>query len=180
MRSFLGNFYRHLAIFFWSRCLPLSPTVQSFCKTEVLFLYFIIFFCHFVSFISSNSFVFSRKLWLTTVQTNIHWQWLWQSSGRLFLGKEIYSSSPNRPSLFFQLSHFERMIVNKAIGRSCSILSTFFKKLTNPGLFFIYFWSFQTNNTIFTANRCEKMSIQYTALGFKPTAFQTWVVTHYN
>ena len=27
-----------------------------------------------------------------------------------------------------------------------------------PGLFFVYFWSFQTNNTIFTTNQCEKMS----------------------
>ena len=34
----------------------------------------------------------------------------------------------------------------------------FFKKWANPGLFFVYFWSFQTNNTIFTANQCEKMS----------------------
>ena len=29
----------------------------------------------------------------------------------------------------------------------------------NPGLFFIYFRSFQTNNTIFATNQCEKMSI---------------------
>ena len=34
----------------------------------------------------------------------------------------------------------------------------FFKKWANPGLFFVYFWSFQTNNTIFTTNQCEKMS----------------------
>ena len=35
----------------------------------------------------------------------------------------------------------------------------FFKKCANPGLFFNYFWSFQTNIvTIFTTNQCEKMS----------------------
>ena len=32
----------------------------------------------------------------------------------------------------------------------------FLKKWANPGLFFIYFRSFQTNNTIFTTNQCEK------------------------
>ena len=34
----------------------------------------------------------------------------------------------------------------------------FLKKWANPGLFFVYFESFQTNNTIFTINKCEKMS----------------------
>ena len=34
----------------------------------------------------------------------------------------------------------------------------FSKKWANPDLFFIYFRSFQTNNTIFTTNQCEKMS----------------------
>ena len=32
----------------------------------------------------------------------------------------------------------------------------FLKKWTNPGLFFVCFQSFQTNNTIFTTNQCEK------------------------
>ena len=48
----------------------------------------------------------------------------------------------------------------------------FFLKWANSGLFFAYFWSFQTNNTNFTTNQCKKMSIQYKALGFKPTTFQ--------
>ena len=35
----------------------------------------------------------------------------------------------------------------------------FFKKWANPGLFFVYFQSFQTNMiTIFTTDQCEKMS----------------------
>ena len=39
------------------------------------------------------------------------------------------------------------------------------------GMFIVLF---QTNiTTFFTANICEKMSIQYTVLGFKPTAFGT-------
>ena len=44
----------------------------------------------------------------------------------------------------------------------------------NPDLFFVYFWSFQTKSLqFFTTNQCEKMSVQYTALGFKPTTFRT-------
>ena len=43
-----------------------------------------------------------------------------------------------------------------------------------PGVFSIYCWPFQTNNTMFTTNKCEKVkSIQYTALGFKTSTSQT-------
>ena len=37
-------------------------------------------------------------------------------------------------------------------------ISFFFLNWANPGLFFVYFRSFQTNNTIFATNQCEKMS----------------------
>ena len=41
------------------------------------------------------------------------------------------------------------------------IFPYFFKKnWANPDLFFIYFWSFETNNTIFTTNQCEEMLCQ--------------------
>ena len=44
----------------------------------------------------------------------------------------------------------------------------FFKKGASPGLFLVYFWSYQTNIiTIFTTNVCEKISIQYTVPGFE-------------
>ena len=39
-----------------------------------------------------------------------------------------------------------------------SLLQQFLKKWAIPGLFFVYFRLFQTNNTIFTTNECEKMS----------------------
>ena len=39
---------------------------------------------------------------------------------------------------------------------------------------FHLFLSFQTQIIIFTTNKCEKMSIQYTVLGFKLTTFGTW------
>ena len=35
----------------------------------------------------------------------------------------------------------------------------FLKNWANPGLFFVYFRSFQTNNTIFTTNECEKCHV---------------------
>ena len=51
-------------------------------------------------------------------------------------------------------------------------------KWANPGLFFVYFWSFfKKNNTNFTTNQCKTMSIQYLALSFDPMNSQTWVVT---
>ena len=34
-----------------------------------------------------------------------------------------------------------------------------FLNWANPGLFFVYFRSFQTNNTIFTTNECEKRHV---------------------
>ena len=42
--------------------------------------------------------------------------------------------------------------------RSVWYKSFFIQKWDNPGLFFFYFWSFQTNSTIFTTNQCENMA----------------------
>ena len=53
---------------------------------------------------------------------------------------------------------FEFMIQRATLTCHYFVRKYFFKKWANPGLFFIYFWSFQTNiNTIFTI-QCEKMS----------------------
>ena len=40
----------------------------------------------------------------------------------------------------------------------------FFKIWANPGLFFVYFRSFQANNAIFTKNQCKK----------SPSKIQRW------
>ena len=40
---------------------------------------------------------------------------------------------------------------------------------------FRLFSTFQTNTTMFTTHIYEKMSMQYTVLGFEPTTFSTWV-----
>ena len=46
------------------------------------------------------------------------------------------------------------------------MMNKFFEKWTNPRLFFVYYRSFQTNNTILTKNQCEKMSC--------PSIIQRW------
>ena len=59
------------------------------------------------------------------------------------------------------------------------LMVSFFKKMGQSQLLFVYFQSFQTNNTILTANQCEYiMPIQYLVLGFEPTTFWTCVVNH--
>ena len=56
----------------------------------------------------------------------------------------------------------------------CIFLS-FLKNWANPGLFFVYFRSFQTNITILQQIyvKIVQMSIQYMAPGFEPTPFRT-------
>ena len=52
--------------------------------------------------------------------------------------------------------HFAILLSN--IFCSVSLFSPFstVKKWTNPGLFFVYFRSFQSNNTFLTTNQCDK------------------------
>ena len=51
-------------------------------------------------------------------------------------------------------------------------------KMGQPRPLFHLFSSFHTFITIFTTNKCEKMSIQYTMLRFELTTFGTWVSSH--
>ena len=42
----------------------------------------------------------------------------------------------------------------------CNCISKYFLfvlKMGQPGVFSVYFWSFQTNNTILTSSQCEKV-----------------------
>ena len=59
-----------------------------------------------------------------------------------------------------------------------SITVFFLKKWAIPCLFSFIFGHFKQALQFFTTNRCKKISIQYTAPGFKPTTFWTWVITH--
>ena len=68
-------------------------------------------------------------------------------------------------------SHF-RHHVNKD---DVCIWCVFYLKNGSSRPLFGLFSSFQTNITFFTTNICEKMSIQYTVLGFEHTTFKTWV-----
>ena len=50
------------------------------------------------------------------------------------------------------------------------LFSIFYLIGLTPASFIVYIWSFQTNIiTIFTTNKCDKMSIQHTVSGFEPT-----------
>ena len=83
---------------------------------------------------------------------------------------------PCQPEIDSEAEQVEGHFFENLNFRMIDLFSFF--KWANPGLFFLYFQSFQTNNTIFTTNQCEKMYILYTAPGFEPTAFRKWVVTH--
>ena len=79
---------------------------------------------------------------------------------------------------FFPLFHFSLSL--SVYLSFCFSLCLCYFLMGQPRPLFVYFRSFPENNTIFTTNQCEKMSIQYqcTAPGFEPMTFWTWVVTH--
>ena len=81
---------------------------------------------------------------------------------------------------FYTLKWDQFVKVSKCVLKTIDPIGYFFK-WAKPGLFFLYFLSFQTNNRFYyKKSMCKnvQMSIQYTAPGFEPTTFQTWVVTH--
>ena len=81
------------------------------------------------------------------------------------------SDFPNAFEFVFQGFSFQSNERMKA-----ELIKTFFlKKWDKPGLFFIYFQSFQTNNTILQQINVKnvQMYIQFTALEFEPTTFRT-------
>ena len=67
------------------------------------------------------------------------------------------------------LPRLTRRWQRKHLPFTCEYGNMSFLKWDNPGLFFVCFRSFQTNIiTIFTANICEKMSIQHTDSNPRP------------
>ena len=71
--------------------------------------------------------------------------------------RRYYHLSYIKRSGIVTTSPFKLIVLRSVFLYRCKSVF-FFKKWANPGLFFVYFWSFQTNNTIFTTNQCEKMS----------------------
>ena len=70
--------------------------------------------------------------------------------------------NPNPPSLLLNefcayVNRYYLLSLNLKKPKFASAY-IFYKKWANPGLFFIYFWSFQTNNTIFYNKSMRKMS----------------------
>ena len=66
---------------------------------------------------------------------------------------------------FHQSGNFPSNLVTLA---SMQFKLSFFKKMGQPRPLFHLFSSFQTHITIFTTDKCEKMSIQYPVPGFLP------------
>ena len=87
-----------------------------------------------------------------------------------------------RPELAKLKKTKNTLFLNRLSNVSGTLISFFNKNWSNPGLFFVYFRSFQTSIIIiFKTDQCENvMSIQYTALGFEPTTFGTWAHNRYN
>ena len=72
-----------------------------------------------------------------------------------------------KSSLETSSNHEEQIMLSLLEGDRSILL---IKKFNGPTpASFCSFSVFQTNNTIFTTNRCEKMSIQYMAPGFEPS-----------
>ena len=67
----------------------------------------------------------------------------------------IFTKNGSEFTAYFNMQHADRCRRNCFITRA-QPSKVFLKKLANPGLFFVYFWSFQTNITIFTTIICEK------------------------
>ena len=89
--------------------------------------------------------------------------------------------TPHIPLFNFNLINGHKVWPSVTLQMTRALWGLFFEKWANGGLFLIYFWSFQTSNTLFTTNQCEKMSClssSYTVPGFNPTTFRTWVISH--
>ena len=61
--------------------------------------------------------------------------------------------------MIYKASNLIMKAVNQSLLNRTDVFLIIFKNWANPGLFFVYFRSFQTNNTIFTTNECEKCHV---------------------
>ena len=61
--------------------------------------------------------------------------------------------------MIYKASNLKMKAVNQSLLNRTDVFLIIFKNWANPGLFFAYFRSFQTNNTIFTTNECKKCHV---------------------
>ena len=80
-----------------------------------------------------------------------------------------------RPFNYGKTNIFSNLTLNVKSGDNILCSGSLFLQ---PRPLFHLFSSFQTQITILTATKCEKMSIQYTVLWFKHMTFRTWVSSH--
>ena len=91
----------------------------------------------------------------------------------------LVTKNLSRPKTWERTFKNKLQICKERCEEGLSFFVAFYKNGPTPASFIVYFRSFQTNIiTIFTTNICEKMSIQYTVLGFEPMTFGMWVSSH--
>ena len=98
---------------------------------------------------------------ISLLKSKLTWKWFFVNSV-----KNIFNVQSS--FLFFARSY-------SFLTSSMVLWQIVFKNLSQPRPHLSITFVFSNKNTIFTANKCEKMSIQYTMLGFEPTTFGTWV-----
>ena len=63
-------------------------------------------------------------------------------------------------------------VPNKSDRNARMVTFVYFLKWGIPGLFLVYFGKFSNSDYNFYSKIMRKMNIQYTVLGFEPTAFR--------
>ena len=126
---------------------------------------------------------------MCSVGKNVHYSTNWWRTllSEIKSLKLMFVTSGSNPESIFIVNviSYNRFVTSRGVGKikkaNCVIRSTqnyllriWFFKWAIPDLFFVYFWCFQKNLTIFTTTLCEKMSTQYSmVLGFEHTTYWT-------
>ena len=150
VNSFLGKFYRHLAIFSGHTAtyilrITFSPSISSF----DLFAY---------SFLTGGG-------------------WIYQQCQGLYVQRQLESKPPGFDPWPWERITFQCFSSQSECLKG---FRNMLFKWAHPWLFFIYFRLFkQTIQFLQQINvKNVKISIHYIAPGFEPATFRTWVVAH--
>ena len=99
--------------------------------------------------------------------------------GKLGVTGFVIFLNGSTPASFCLFSFFLSTNFTETLQTQRPWIDDFILKMGHPRPLFVYFRSFSNKLQYnFTTNLCEKMSIQYTALGFEPTTLRMWVSSH--
>ena len=163
MKSFLGKFYRHLAIFFWSHWL-LTNTKTNRRNIFTLILSDDVWAT--LTLIKDDSLSSTILVTFLTPSSNVVSVTLAASTDVWSLSSRLRRSRMSCLTFSTSLTttHFDaKLSLTSTSSRDCKAWNylnivhfcpffSFFKKWANPGLFLLSFRSFQTSITIFTTN----------------------------